>query len=131
MLKKSITYTDFNGNEVTKEYRFHLTKADLMEMEFSTEGGMQNKINRIIEKEDVRGLAELIKTIILKSYGEISDDGETFIKKKNGYPLCEAFQDTEAFSELYFELNTNEDSLVNFINGVIPASLRQEMDAKG
>jgi len=131
MIKKTITYTDYEGNERSKECRFHLSKADLMEMEFDTEGGMQNRINRIVEEEDVRGLAELIKTIILKSYGELSDDGTQFVKFKNGKRLSDDFQQTEAFSELYLELNTNEDALTGFINGVIPVNLRQEIEARG
>ena len=130
MLKKAITYTDYDGNERTDEYRFHLSKKDLMEMEFSVEGGMQKTIERIVEKEDAKGLADLIKEIILKSYGELSED-DRFIKTKNGYKLSEDFEQTEAFSELYFELNTNENALVEFVNGVIPANLRQEIAARG
>lgn len=130
MLKKAITYTDYNGNEKTEEFHFHLSKKDLMEMEFSTEGGMQKTIERIVEKEDVKGLAELIKEIILKAYGELTSD-DRFIKVKDGTRLSEEFEQTEAFSELYFELNTNEDSLVSFVNGIIPANLRQEIAAKG
>lgn len=130
MINKAITYTDYNGNERTENYHFHLSKKDLMEMEFSTEGGMQKTIERIVEKEDVKGLAELIKEIILKAYGELTDD-DRFIKIKDGKRLSEEFEQTEAFSELYFELNTSEDSLVNFVNGIIPANLRQEIAAKG
>ena len=130
MLKKEITYTDYNGNERTETYHFHLSKKDLMEMEFSAEGGMQKTIERIVEKEDVKGLADLIKEIILKAYGELTED-DRFIKVKDGHRLSEDFEQTEAFSELYYELNTNEDSLVNFVNGVIPANLRQEIAARG
>lgn len=131
MIKKAITFTDYNGNEKTEEYRFHLSKADLMEMELETEGGMQKAINTIVEKEDTKGLAEMIKNIILKAYGELSDDGNVFLKYKDGHRLSDDFRQTEAFSELYLELNTNEESLVDFVNGVIPASLRQEIAAKG
>lgn len=130
MLKKEIIYTDYDGNEQTGEYHFHLSKKDLMEMEFSTDGGMQKTIERIVEKEDVKGLAELIKEIILKSYGELTED-DRFIKVRNGHKLSEDFEQTEAFSELYFELNTNENALVEFVNGVIPANFRQEIAARG
>jgi len=129
MIKKTITYTDYDGNEKTMECRFHLSKKDLMEMEFSTDGGMQKTIEQIVEKEDVKGLSELIKAIILKSYGELNDK-DVFIKVKDGHRLADDFEQTEAFSELYFELNTNEDSLVNFINGALPANFRQEITAK-
>lgn len=131
MLKKSITYTDYEGNEKTREYRFHLSKADLLEMEFSTPGGMQQLIEVIIEREDIKRLTNLIKDIILNSYGELSDDGTHFVKIKNGHRLAEDFQQTEAYSELYMELNTNETALTEFIEGVIPANLRQEIAARG
>lgn len=131
MLKKSITYTDYEGNEKTREYRFHLSKADLLEMEFSTPGGMQQLIEVIIEREDLKRLTNLIKDIILNSYGELSDDGTHFVKVKNGHRLAEDFQQTEAYSELYMELNTNEAALNEFIEGVIPANLRQEIAARG
>ena len=129
MLKKTITYTDYNGNEKTMECHFHLSKKDLMEMEFSTEGGMKNAVEQIVEKEDVKGLADLIKEIILNSYGELTED-DRFIKVKDGKRLSDDFEQTEAFSELYFELNTNENSLVDFVNGIIPANLRQEIASK-
>ena len=131
MLKRAITFTDYEGNEVTREYRFHLSKADLIEMEFSAPGGMQQLINNIVEKQDLKRLTELVKEIILKSYGELSDDGTRFIKMKNGHSLAEDFQQTEAFSELYMELNTDENKLTEFIEGVIPANIRQEIAARG
>lgn len=130
MLKKEITYTDYNGNERTEAYHFHLSKKDLMEMEFSAEGGMQKTIERIVEQEDVKGLADLIKQIVLKAYGELTED-DRFVKVKDGHYLSEDFEQTEAFSELYYELNTNENALVDFVNGVIPANLRQEIAARG
>ncbi len=40
MLKKTITYEDFDGNQVTEDHFFHLSKADLVEMEVSQKGGM-------------------------------------------------------------------------------------------
>lgn len=131
MLKKTIKFTDYEGNEKTREYRFHLSKADLIEMELSTPGGMQNLIDAIVAKEDLRRLTNLIKEIILRSYGELSEDGTLFVKTRNGHRLAEDFQQTEAYSELYMELNTNEEALAEFVNGVIPANLRQEIAARG
>ena len=131
MIKWAITFTDYEGNEKTREYRFHLSKADLIEMEFSTPGGMQNLIDFIVEKEDLRRLTNLIKDIILNSYGELSEDGSRFVKVKNGHRLSEDFQQTEAYSELYMQLNSDENALTKFIEGVIPANLRQEIAARG
>lgn len=117
MLKKSITYTDYEGNERTEEFRFNLTEAEVAEMEMSTTGGMERLINRIVETRDSKRLIELFKEIILKAYGEVSEDGRRFIKSKE---LSDGFSQTEAYSILFMELATDADAASAFVNGVMP-----------
>lgn len=120
MLKKTITYTDYDGNERTEDFYFNLTKAELMEMNFNTEGGMEKTIKRIVDTKDIKQLIEIFKDIILKAYGEKSDDGKRFIKIRDGHKLCEDFAQTEAYSELFMELASNDELASDFINGIIP-----------
>ena len=40
MLKKTMTTVDFGGTERTEDYYFNLTRAEIMEMELTTEGGL-------------------------------------------------------------------------------------------
>ena len=120
MLKKTITYTDYDGNEQTEDFYFNLTKAELMEMNFNTEGGMEKTIKRIVDTKDIKQLIEIFKDIILKAYGEKSDDGKRFIKVRDGHKLCEDFAQTEAYSELFMELASNDELASDFINGIIP-----------
>lgn len=122
MLKKTITYTDYDGLERTEEFRFNLTKAELMDMELTTVGTFSKLMQKIIDEKDMVRLAKYFKELILKSYGVKSDDGKRFIKSPE---LSEAFSQTEAYSELYMELLSNSEYAVKFIQEVMPKDLDQ------
>lgn len=117
MLKKTITYTDFNGVERTEDFYFNLTKAEIAEMELEIPGGMTAMINRITQSQDTPSLIKLFKDLILRSYGKKSDDGRRFIKNQD---VVDEFKDSEAYSELFMELATNADSASAFVNGIVP-----------
>lgn len=124
MLKKAITYTDYNGNERTEDFYFNLTKAELMEMELGTSGGMAEAIQRIVSAQDAPAIIKIFKDIVLKAYGVKSPDGKKFLKKDaNGRPLSEEFEQTEAYSVLFMELATDADMAAKFINGIMPADI--------
>lgn len=120
MLKKTMTYTDYNGIERTEDFYFNLTKAELMEMEMTTAGGMAEMITAIINAKDAPAIVKIFKDIILKAYGEKDADGRRFKKSPE---ISAAFAETEAFSELFMELATDADSAAKFINGIIPAGM--------
>lgn len=120
MLKKRITYTDYNGTNREEDFYFNLNKAEIMEMEMSTSGGLTEMITRIIETQDAPSIIKVFKEIIMKAYGEKSPDGKRFIKSKE---LSEAFAQTEAYSELFMELASDSDAASKFVNGIIPADM--------
>ena len=122
MLKKTIPYTDYDGLERTEEFRFNLTKAELMDMELTTVGTFSKLMQKIIDGKAMVRLAKYFKELILKSYGVKSDDGKRFIKSPE---LSEAFSQTEAYSELYMELLSNSEYAVKFIQQVMPKDLDQ------
>lgn len=119
MLKKSITYTDYDGNERTENFWFNLSKAECMEMELSTSGGMQQLIEKIISEKDQAQLVKMFKEIILKAYGEKSPDGKHFFKSPE---ISAGFASTEAYSELFMELATNSEAASEFMNAVLPTA---------
>lgn len=123
MLKKTITYTNFNDEEVSEDFYFHLSKAELIELEMSHKGGLSEALKKIIESEDGKGIIEEFKKIILGAYGKRSDDGRLFTKTQE---LREEFESTEAYSALFMELVTNTDSAIEFVNGVIPKGMAEE-----
>ena len=121
MLKKTIKYTDYDGNEREEDIYFNLSKAEVTEMELSKEGGMSEYIKKISAAQNAPELIKLFKEIITKSYGEKSLDGKRFIKNKE---LTEAFTQTEAYSELFIELASNADEAVKFVNGIMPKNMK-------
>ena len=121
MLKKTITYTNYNGIELTEEFYFNLSKAEVMEMEMSTSGGLAEMITRIVAAQDAPAIIKIFKELILKAYGEKSPDGKRFIKSNE---LSEAFSQTEAYSELFMELASNADAASAFVNGIIPVDTK-------
>ena len=123
MLKKTITYTDFNGIERSEDFYFNLTKAEIMEMEMGTIGGLSEMINKIIAAKDVPAIIKLFKELVLKAYGVKSDDGKRFIKNDT---VRDEFAQTEAYSELFMELATDSDKAAAFVNGIVPADVAAE-----
>ena len=122
MLKKTMTYVDYNGNERTEDFYFNLTKAEVLEMEMSVNGGLAAMYNRIIAAQDTPALIAEFKKLITNAYGEKSPDGKRFVKTPK---IVEAFTQTEAFSDLYWELATDANAASEFINGVIPANMEE------
>mgnify|MGYP006329833767 CR=1 FL=1 len=125
MLKKTITYTDYMGNERTEDFRFNLNEAELMEMELGTTGGFTEYVNKISTTQDTPAMIKIFKDLILKSYGEISPDGKRFIKKDE---LREEFSQTEAYSKLFMELAMDADAAAKFITGIVPANMAAQLD---
>lgn len=124
MLKKTIKYTDYNGVERNEDFFFNLTKAELMEMEMTTTGGMAEMIKQIVKAQDTASIIKIFKDIILKAYGEKSADGKRFVKvNENNIPLSIGFSQTEAYSELFMELSTDADAAADFIKGIIPGDV--------
>lgn len=127
MYKKTVTYKDYNNNERKEELRFHLNMAELTELNYSVPGGMEKYLKKIMETEDVGALLNFFKTLLLKSYGELSDDGKLFVKVKDGRRLAEDFEQSEAYSTLYMELASNEESASDFITHVVPAEMAEKI----
>lgn len=120
MLKKTITYTDYNGVERTEDFYFNLTKAEIMEMEMTTTGGLTVMVDKIVAAKDVPSIIKVFKDLILKSYGEKSADGKHFVKSE---AIAQAFAQTEAYSILFMELATDAEAGAAFVNGIVPADM--------
>lgn len=125
MYVKKIKYTNYNGEERERRFYFNLSKAEVLNMELSTNGGYENYINRIVETRDQHELIRMFKELIKMSYGVKSDDGEMFIKNDK---VFSEFEQSEAYSEFYMELVTNTESAIEFINGIMPQALMAEVE---
>lgn len=124
MLKKTITYEDFNGVERKEDFYFNLSKAEIMEMQFGTVGGLDVMLKKIIDAKDVKSIMDTFKMLILKAYGIKSDDGRRFIKSEE---ISKEFEQTEAYSILYMELASDDNAAAEFVNGIIPKDVATEV----
>lgn len=122
MLKKTITYTDYNGNERTEDFYFNLTKAEVIEMELGVTGGLTEMIKKVNETQDMPSIVKIFKDLVLKAYGEKSTDGKRFVKSDE---IATAFSQTEAYSNLFMELATDSDAAAEFVNGIMPANVSE------
>ena len=116
MLKKEITYTDFNGNQRTDDYYFNLTKAEVIEWDAEYPDGAIQYFNSLVKNQNVGKLVKVFKDLILRSYGEKTESGR-FLKTQE---LRDSFMASEAYSELFLEVTANEENMAAFINGIVP-----------
>ena len=123
MIKKTVTYKDFDGNERTEDFYFHLTEQELTEWELSIDGGLSGVLKRVTQSTDTRKIMEIFKELLTRAYGVKTPDGRGFIKNKE---VLDNFTCTQAFSDLYMELATNDKAASEFVNGVIPEHLMRE-----
>ena len=123
MIKKSITYTDYNGNPRTEEHHFNLSDAEVVELETSISGGLSEMLQKLISEQDMPEIMRIIREIVQKSYGEKSADGHYFLKidPTTGRRLVEKFMQTEAYSKLIMDLTFDSVEASNFVNGIMPA----------
>lgn len=117
MLTKKITYVDFDGIERTDTFYFNLTAAECAELEASGKDGLESYLRRIIASEDMGEILTIIKKVILLAYGEKTPDGRRFIKNQE---LRDSFAATEAYSQLFMELMSDEKAAADFMNGIAP-----------
>lgn len=124
MLKKTISYEDFNGDEVAEDFYFNLTKAEIAEMELEVRGGLSATLEKITKAKETPVLIKIFKDLILRSYGVKSDDGKRFIKTK---AMREEFEQHAAFSALFMELATDANAAAEFVNGIVPSDVSKKM----
>lgn len=127
MLKKTVTYVDYNGTERTEDFYFNLSKAEIMEMEMGTTGGLAEMIKKVVDAKDAPAIIKIFKDLVLKAYGEKSLDGRRFIKSEE---LSNEFSQTEAYAQIFMELATDADKASEFVKGIIPADIEKQLPDK-
>ena len=124
MIKKTITYVDFNDVERTETFYFNYSKAELLEMEMTTEGGFVERVQRIIDAKDSGSLVKLWKKFVIDAYGVKSDDGRRFMKNDE---IRAAFVECPAYSTIFMELATDDVAGAEFVKGVVPADMAKQI----
>lgn len=127
MLKKTITYEDFVGNSITEDFYFNLTKAELTEMQLKEKGGLDEKIRRMIATRDTGEIMNLFLDIMKASYGRMSAD---FKRLEKGEEVFKEFKESLAYDALFSEFMSSTDNILNFIKGVLPKDMVNDLDSK-
>ena len=116
MYKITKKYEDFNGVEKTEDFYFNLTKAEILKMELSEEGGLDKRLNRLINTQDMKEAIKVFEALILMAYGKKTDDGK-FVKSDT---IRNDFMSSAAYSEIYMSLATDPEEAKKFVEGVVP-----------
>lgn len=125
MLKKTITYTDFNDVERTEDFYFHLSKPELVRLQYGTHGGFDAVMQQAINRQNLPLLMKKYEEIILSAYGEKSPDGKSFDKDPEA---TKRFKNSNAYETLFMELFEDVDSFSKFMKAVVPKELAAEME---
>lgn len=125
MLKLTRKFEDFNGNTREEDFYFNLTKAELAELKFSVNGGLEGLLEGMIKAQDQKSLIEYAKKLVLMSYGEKSLDGREMIKNDE---VRNRFMATQAYSDIFMDVATNDEFAANFIKGIMPKDLVPELE---
>lgn len=125
MLKKTITYTDYDGKTRTEDFYFHLSKTDIVMLEISVPGGLQQMLTTIYNTNDTNAIIREFKNIIHAAYGEKSADGRQFNKSDD---ISKAFEATAAYDQLFYEMLTDTDKAIEFVKGILPVDVSKEID---
>lgn len=127
MLKKTITYTDYNGVERTEDFYFNLSKNEVVKMQTSVKGGYDAQLKSIAADLNGAAIMEFFEDLIKKSYGEKSEDGRRFMKSE---AISTAFMETPAYDVLFEELVTNDKAGADFVNAIFPSELAEKVAQK-
>lgn len=129
MLTQVYEYTDYLGRKRKSTVRFNFDESELAEMALSDEGGLDEWIDRIISSSSVQEIVNIVKGVILKAYGERTDDG-LFIKEDpiTGAPLSRKFKASAIFPIVFMDVCFDAKKAAAFISGCIPESMRGSLD---
>lgn len=123
MYKKTISYTDYDGNERTEDFYFNLTKPELTDLELSVNGGIKKMAEKAVQEKNGPVLLNIFKEIVKRAYGEKSPDGRRFMKSEE---ITKNFTETEAYVIMFLELVNDEKAATAFIEQTFPKDMVEE-----
>lgn len=129
VLKKTIRYVDFNGNQQAEDFYFHISKRELVILNLDSRhpDGKAGEWTDLIASGNGGKIMKVMDDLIVSSYGRRSEDGKTFLKKES---FLDEFRGHAAYDVLYMELVTNADAASKFFNAIVPADLVKQANAE-
>ena len=122
MLKKTVTYEDFNEVQKTEDFYFHFNEPELMEMELGVDGGLTDMVAKISATKNSKVILATFKDLVSKAYGIKSADGVRFEKSEE---ISNAFREHPAYPIIFMELAQNDEAAAEFVNGVLPEKIKK------
>lgn len=125
MLKRTITFEDYDGNKRTEDHYFNMNKSEVIKW-LTTSGDytLDKVMDRLTKERNGKEIMRIFEEMIKISYGRKSLDGRKFEKSDD---IWNDFYQTEAYSELFTELVTDAAKAADFFNGIIPKQLADEV----
>ena len=118
MIKKHVSYENYDGNKVEKDLWFHLNKSDLAKMSLGFDNGLIDGLTELQQKGDKKAIAEFIDNLLVNAYGVRKPGSDVFLKTAE---IKEDFQYSLAHDEiLMMLLGGEDDEIINFIVGIMP-----------
>lgn len=132
MIKKTIKFHDYDGNEREDDFYFNLTQVELNKIngDPSLPGGIESSVARAQKNEDAGEMLRIVDMLISRSYGVKLPDGSFVKRNASGLPLYEMFVNTEAYDNLITDLITNENDIVTFLTGCLSKDAQDRVRAK-
>ena len=128
MIKKTITFEGFDGTQKTKDFYFHMNQVEFTKLNGEVPGGLEKRIQEIIADNDADAMIRIIDLLVSRSYGRFDDDDEFTKIDRHGRPLYEKFVNTDAYDKLIIELVSNEQSIIQFLSGMMPKEIQTKLD---
>ena len=128
MLKKTITYEDYVGDKRTKDFYFHMNQVEFAKLNSEIPGGLEKRIQEIIDDKDDGAMLRIIDLLVTRSYGRFDEDDEFTKIDRSGRPLFEKFVNTDAYDKLIIELVSGENNIVNFLKAILPKDLQNKLE---
>lgn len=126
MYARKINFKDYDGNDCEEVFYFNLNKAEVMDWLVTAGGYTLDKVmEKLTREHNGKEIMNVFKDLIYRSYGVRDVDSRRFIKSKE---VKDAFMETEAYSELFYELVTDAEKAAAFVNAIIPAELASEVE---
>lgn len=127
MIKKTITYTDYLGNNRTEDFYFNLSKTELSDMQMSVDGGFNVQLEKMMNAANNKEIYDTFVDVVLKAYGELSPDGRYHLKEdEDGHKLYKKFKQSPAYDALMDEICQDQNTIAEFCKGILPKEVQQE-----
>lgn len=123
MIRKEISYTDFNGVQQKELAYFNLNKAELGKLQMRQNGTYIDRLKDLVARRKVEEMFDFVYNLILDAYGDRDPEGRKFVKSEE---MRKDFEQSLAFSEFLMELIGDGDKLSNFITSVLPPDMVKE-----